>query len=131
MKFRFFSIIIVGILGLVACHGDTNYATDVQSSLLQNTATYPQVGVTVSGNVVCSDCNTADGMGVVITSETIGSVGNALFNSVGAYQISGTAKPGDTLTIKVTATRGSGVIGKAVKVTVPADGGAIRKDVEF
>lgn len=131
MKFRFFSILIVGILGLAACHGDTNYATDVQSALLSSSATYPQVGVTVAGNVVCSGCNAADGMGVVITADLTGSFGNALYNGLGGYQISGTAKPGDTLTIKVTATRGSGVTGKRVTVTVPDGGGTIRQDVEF
>lgn len=131
MKFRFSVIIIIGFLGLTACHGDTNYATDVQSALLRNSVTSPQVGVDISGNVICSDCSAEDGMGVVVTGSLSSLIGNSLYSGIGGYHIAGTSSPGDTLTIKVTVTRGSGVTGKSVKVTVPENGGAIRQDIEF
>jgi hypothetical protein len=124
-------LLLLGFLGIAACHGDSHLATDIDAALLQDTAKRVTVPVTIQGKVTCISCDADDGMGIVVTSATMGSVASGLYEGVGNYSLTGTAKSGDTLTIKITLSRLGGVTGKSVTATVPEGGGTILQDFQF
>jgi hypothetical protein len=124
-------LLLLGFFGIAACHGDSHLATDIDAALLQDAAKRVTVSVTVHGNVSCVSCASDDSMGVVITSMLMGSVASGLYEGVGNYSLTGTAKPGDTLTIKVTLSRLGGVAGKSATTIVPESGGTIQQDFQF
>lgn len=124
-------LFLLGFLGISACHGDSHLATDVDSVLLQDTVKRVTVPVTIQGEVHCASCVADDGMGIVVSSVVTGTVASGLYEAVGSYSISGSAKAGDTLTIKITLTRLGGVTGKSVTATVPESGGTIQQDFQF
>lgn len=129
MKHRF--LLLLGFLGIAACHGGSHLATDIDAALLQDSAKRVTVPVMIQGKVTCESCTADDGMGVVVSSVHSGTVANALYEQVGGYAVTGTAKPGDTLTIKITLSRLGGVAGKSATAVVPDSGGTIQQDFNF
>lgn len=126
-----FIIILVGILGMIGCHGDTHLSTDVNSALLQNPTNDVTVSVTLQGNVACGTCDPSVGMAIVATSPTMGKVANGLMNGIGSYALGGIAKSGDSLRITVTVSKESGLVTKSATATVPDGGGTITQDFQF
>lgn len=131
MNRRFLMLLASISLGIWGCHGDSHLATDVQSTLLQNSTSPHTVGVTIQGTVTCSSCDASVGMAIVVTSPTMGNVANGLLNGIGSYSLSGSAKSGDPLTIIVTVSKTSGLVGKNASATVPDGGGTITQDFQF
>jgi hypothetical protein len=124
-------IIIAGVLGLVGCHGDTRWSTDVNSDLLRDTTRPVTVQVALQGKVSCAPCDASEGMSIVATSPTMGMVAHGLMDAIGSYTLNGVAKSGDTLTIAVTVTMGSGLVSKNATASVPEGGGTVTQDFQF
>lgn len=129
MKCRF--LFLLGFLGIAACHGDSHLATDIDAALLQTNKNLVMVPVTIQGTVQCGNCEAENGMAIVVSSLMSGDVANGKFDAIGAYQLTGSAKAGDTLTIKIVLTKSYGVTGKSATASVPDGGGTIQQDFNF
>ncbi len=118
-------------MGIIGCHGDTHYSTDINADLLRATSTSTTVPVIIQGNVACATCDSGYGMAVVVSSVIMGNVAHGLMEGIGNYKLDGQAKEGDTLTIIVTLTQKSGPVSQGAKTTVPVGGGTITQDFQF
>lgn len=131
MNGRFLALFAVVSLGIWGCHGDTHLASDVNDVLLQNSTKSTQVLVSLQGKVSCKDCDGAAGMAVIVSSPLYGNVAHGMYDGLGSYTLSGSARANDTVTITVTVSKSYGPIFKEIKAAVPAGGGTITQDFQF